>query len=79
MQLNFGVIGLIVDIKFHFCTAVTFNWLLHSFSSYIYMTHYHHLAKYHCVYPAEVSITSSSEEVVMKHIMSFRGSTLIKV
>jgi len=27
----------------------------------------------------EVSITSSSEEAVMKQVMSFRGSTLIKV
>jgi len=27
----------------------------------------------------EVSITSSSEEAVMKQVMSFRGPTLIKV
>jgi len=42
------------------------------------MTRYHHLAKYHCIYSTEGSITSRSEEVVMKLVMSFRGSTLIK-
>jgi len=43
------------------------------------MTRYHHLAKYHCIYSTETSIMSHSEEAVMKHVMSFRGSTLIKV